>query len=185
MSKKKLTQIQAEALFDDLRAGFLNIEVLLRKIIETQAWIPLGYDTFTQAWHDKMRGVRLAQRSTAAVVAFAMLQDGATVEEVIEETQGEVSVRIAKAMEARREQGLPLDVAVLAPLDMEPTTPRDRHVVRPHTRKNPSPSYWLHLQFDPDYLADLKEFCEERKVAMEQTAADAVQARFRRMGFTR
>lgn len=73
LQPKALTTKQATALFDELHGALVNTERVIIKIIETQAWIPLGYGTFAEAWASRMAGVRLATDGMRAHVIYALL----------------------------------------------------------------------------------------------------------------
>lgn len=76
-----MNKSQATKLWNTLRDNFLTLDNTLTKIIEAKAWEPLGYATFTEAWADKMSGVRLAGAMEATVV-YAMLDAGADATDV-------------------------------------------------------------------------------------------------------
>ncbi|MGK2880280.1 MAG: hypothetical protein ACSLE6_05615 [Mycobacterium sp.] len=50
----------AEQLWDRLRSGDLDFQLSRSAIIEARAWEPLGYESFSKAWVDKMAGVTIA-----------------------------------------------------------------------------------------------------------------------------
>lgn len=86
---------QAEQLWNELRGSLLATEETLKAIIEHRAWEPLGYDTFHEAWADRMGGVQLSGAIEASVV-FAMFDSGATPADAAHVVKG-VGPRRAKA----------------------------------------------------------------------------------------
>lgn len=69
-----MKQKEAEALWVSLRSALVNAEAAIVEIIKTRAWEPLGYDTFAQAWNDRMRGVKLAAACNTHIV-YALLDE--------------------------------------------------------------------------------------------------------------
>lgn len=84
---QKITKANAEKLWSELRDALLNVEELINRIVETEAWKPLGYNTFIDAWADRMGDVTLTGTQQATVV-YAMLNDGAKTAEIADAIKG-------------------------------------------------------------------------------------------------
>lgn len=96
---------EANKLFEQLRAGLLATQVALEEIIRTKAWEPLGYDTFQEAWEDRLSDIELTGVMRATVV-LAMFSQGATETEVATTVSGVGPVR-AKAYRQAHQAKLP------------------------------------------------------------------------------
>lgn len=99
ISKKK-----AETLWSDLRGNLLAAQDNISKIIATKAWEPLGYDTFTEAWTDRLGDLKL-YGELRAVVVYAMFDEGATTADVTVSMSG-VGPATAKALKQAHGKGL-------------------------------------------------------------------------------
>lgn len=99
ISKKK-----AETLWSDLRGNLLAAQDNISKIIATKAWEPLGYDTFTEAWTDRLGDLKL-HGELRAVVVYAMFDEGATTADVTVSMAG-VGPSTAKALKQAHGKGL-------------------------------------------------------------------------------
>lgn len=98
ISKKK-----AETLWSDLRGNLLAAQDNISKIIATKAWEPLGYDTFTEAWTDRLGDLKL-YGELRAVVVYAMFDEGATTADVTVSMSG-VGPATAKALKQAHSKG--------------------------------------------------------------------------------
>lgn len=87
-----ITNAEASRLFGRLRAALLDLDTILADITEKKAWEALGYETFAEAWKDKLGDVKLSGSLTAAV-AYAMYDTGSTPEQVAEAVHGLGPVR--------------------------------------------------------------------------------------------
>lgn len=99
ISKKK-----AETIWSDLRGNLLAAQDNISKIIATKAWEPLGYDTFTEAWTDRLGDLKL-YGELRAVVVYAMFDEGATTADVTVSMSG-VGPSAAKALKQAHCKGL-------------------------------------------------------------------------------
>jgi len=64
------TEEEAASLWEELRLGFIQQEQLILKILQRRAWAALGYETFVEAWQDRMQGIRLATDFAKAQVVY-------------------------------------------------------------------------------------------------------------------
>lgn len=148
----------AEALFDSLANALNNAEKILIEIIRTKAWQQLGYETFTDAWNERLAGVRLATGAMRAHVVYALLEEGLTNEEVIKATMTPDSV--VKSLAAQRADGVPAGYVWVR------GGPR---------RVPPRPISTLHVKgFDPQELARLKATCRSQNLDVDDEVRKAI-----------
>lgn len=159
----KLTKKASAALWDELREGFINIEQTIIKIIEAKAWEPLGYESFAEAWADRMDGVRLAGEVRAHVV-YAMLAEGENAENISSNTG--IGVGSVKDLKRQKSNGVPPEAATL---------------VRQHTRGQQRPPYRLIVEFSPEEREEFSEACKVYGLDMTAEATEAVRAHFERL----
>lgn len=133
-----ITAEDADRLFGRLRTAFIAVETALADIIAARAWEPLGYASLAEAWADRMKGVKLTG-ATQAYVAFALLDSGATVDDITTAVDG-MGPRTARALVDARAAGMTApDAAKHA--SYAARTPRmtgEGTVVRAHVRKPPT-----------------------------------------------
>lgn len=158
-----LTKDTASNLWDELRDGFLYIEKTIIRIIEAKAWEPLGYATFTEAWADRMDGVRLAGEVRAHVV-YTMLAEGEAVEAI--STKTGIGTGSVKDLRRQKSNGVPPEAATL---------------VRQHTRGHQRPPYRLIVEFTPDEREQFVESCKRFDLDLHAEATEAVRAHFARL----
>lgn len=163
MSKETLTVEQASALWDSLRDAFTNLHDAIRRTIEAKAWRPLGYETFTQAWDDRMKGMPLAN-AVKPYVIYAMLDEGQSIEDITGATNWGAD-QVGRAAEDYR-YGIP---------------PEGATVVRRHFRRAPGAPSRVHIEFpahEYERIAGIAT-AQGRDVAAEARAA--VLAHFERL----
>lgn len=175
-----ITQRDAEKLWSDLRSAFNDAEFTLRRIVETKAWVPLGYGTFVQAWNDKMRGIRLASTAAKAVVAYAMLEEGLTPEEVVEQTEGNIGDRVAERLADQREMGIPSDLASVVP-PSNPASGADETIRRTHRMKKRGPAVNIHVYVGSDKYNELRDIAVIRGLDLEDECRKAIYKHFRNL----
>lgn len=158
----QITQTEAESLWSALVDAFNDVEGALSRIIKAQAWVPLGYDSFSQAWADKMKGVHLAAELRAPVV-YAMFAEGLDVEEVRKSlgvgsglAKGSITV-----LKTQRDLGVPAGQA----------TTRVRSFSRVATRSKPG---FLHIDLGEDLLADYQDRADAVGADLKKIVIDAL-----------
>ena len=156
----KLTKKAAEALWDELRQGFVNVEATLVKIIQTKAWEPLGYATFTEAWAAKLQGIRLATDECRAHVVYAMLSDGTDDVTIIR--QSGVGDQAVARLRQQKADGVPPGCAS----------------VRSHTRRLPVQPYKVMVPLTHDELEAAKTACAQLGLDHTEEAAEAVRKHY-------
>lgn len=157
----------AEKLWAELREAFANAEAIIKQIIETKAWEPLGYPTFAAAWNDRLAGLRLATDCMRAHVAYALFDSGLGVEDVVKATGGQIGDRAAAALARQKTNGVPPNLATTR--------------VRAHERVLPAPPSVLHVSLTPDELASFKGIAESRGLDVQAEAVKALRAHFRNL----
>lgn len=134
-----LTPERADALWDELRDAFANLENAIRLIVDTKAWLPLGYETFASAWSERMKGVALAN-SVKPYVIYAMLDEGLALEDVAEVTGFGID-QVGRAAEDYR-IGVPVEGAT---------------VVRQHIRRAKGAQRAVRVEFETGDFHWLKD----------------------------
>lgn len=155
-----MTKQTASDLWDELRDGFNNIEKTIIRIIEVEAWKPLGYSTFAEAWNDRMSGIRLAGEVRAHVVYF-MLSEGEDVE-AISTTTG-IGTGSVKDLARQKSNGVPPEAATL---------------VRQHRRNLPRPPFRLTVELTEEERERFVEVCKARELDMAEEAQKAIRVHF-------
>lgn len=155
---------EAEKLWSELREGFVSLEQLIKKIIETKAWEPLGYNSFAAAWNDRMAGVPLATDAARALVVYALFDDlGPEARDTALTIPG-VGPSVVDAVEKARELGF---------------DPQDGlHAVRRHLRKAPSAAHFVHVEFTADQYARFKAIAKRHNLDVDLIAKTAILERF-------
>lgn len=160
---KDLTAKQAQQLWGKLRQHFINAATVIEEIIEKRAWEPMGYDSFTEAWHAQMGDVTLAVEVRPHVV-YQMLTEGYDYDAIAEKVKG-IGRDRAESLDRQRRNGVPAKDASLS-------------VVREHLRKRPSTAGYVHVEVGPIALRRYRQVAERLGMSVEQIAADAIAARF-------
>ena len=91
MTDIKVTTIskrKAEALWASMSEALTNFEASLGEVIETRAWEPLGYKSFSEAWADRMSTHVLSSPVGKATVVYQMLDEGIVPDEIALSTSG-------------------------------------------------------------------------------------------------
>ena len=156
----------ALALWQKLRQHFVDAIKVLEEIIETQAWEPLGYASFAEAWHAQMKDVTMAVEIRAHVV-YQMLTEGYDYDQIASAVKGVGRDRVT-SLDRQRRNGVPAKDATMT-------------VVREHRRKNPTPPATLHLPVGPIALKRFQRIAEKVGKPVEVIAMEAVKARFKEL----
>jgi hypothetical protein len=159
----------AEALWSDLRSALANFDRVLAQIITARAWEPLGYDTFAQAWADRMRGTRLGTASMAAHVVYALIEDGLDREQALLTLGPSSGVGPAKydVLARQHDAGVPPQFAAI--------------IVRQHTREAPSAPHYVHVELTHDEWLHFRAVADGRGMDLADESAKAVRAHFHRL----
>ena len=150
-------------MWSKLRQHFVNAATVIEEIIERRAWEPLGYESFTEAWHSQMEGVTLAVEVRPHVV-YQMLTEGYDYEAVATVVPGVGRDRV-ESLDLQRRRGVPARDASMS-------------VVRKHLRKKPTGAAWIHVDVGTIALKRYQKLAASRGTTVEQIAAEAIAARF-------
>lgn len=160
---RELTSAQAAELWGKLRQHFINAAAVIEEIIERRAWEPMGYESFSEAWHAQMGEVTLAAEVRPHVV-YQMLTEGYDYDAIAEKVKG-IGRDRAESLDRQRRNGVPAKDASMS-------------VVREHLRKRPSTAGFIHVEVGPIALRRYREIAEKRETTVEQIAAEAIARRF-------
>lgn len=162
-----ISKAEANNLWNDLKNNLLLAQETLEKIVESRAWEPLGYETFVDAWADRLSGVPLAGVMEANVV-YAMFDSGAEVDDA---HKAVASVGPAKARAYKQAHD-----AKLAPKDAflhagsmsrvkRQTPPPGSIFVEAHYRKQGSRRNSVYLEgFTDEEIDTWKAVASKRKI---------------------
>ena len=159
-----ISRADAEALWASLREAFVNVERQIIEIIETKAWLPIGYSTFSEAWDARMDGVILPTRQIKAHVVYAMLGEGRNPEEIAANVLG-VGDRFVEQQRSRLAEGL------------GPGT----HTVRQHVRRSPGEAENLRVRLTHGEIEYINDLCKALGRDRDEEAAQALRAHFKRL----
>jgi hypothetical protein len=163
------TRVEAEALWSDLREGFVNAERIVKEIIKERAWEPLGYTSFVEAWNDRMKGVRLATDALKAHVVYALFDSGLEAQGVYEAlgVGSGVSPETVRVLGKKKALGIPADFATTR--------------VRAHDRAKPGERRRIIVELRPDEVDYFDDLCKARGRDLREESAKAIRQHFRRM----
>ncbi|MFI8660776.1 hypothetical protein ACIGKR_12360 [Rhodococcus qingshengii] len=157
---------QAEKMWADLKGHFVNAEKTIIQIIQARAWEPLGYDSFVEAWQEKMAGVRLASTELRAHVVYAMFDEGlseAGVNDVLGVGSG-IGPSQVKVLKRQKLNGVPAAAATCR--------------VPAYERRLPCVPRRIHVEFQEDEYADFFRIATALELNVHEVAASAVRAAF-------
>lgn len=163
-----LSQKECEALWGQLRDHFASAEKVLISIIEDRAWFPLGYDTFSQAWNDRMKGVRLATEGVRAHVVYTLLAEGLDDREIRNVIGTQIGDTALVYLREQRDRGVPAGLATTR--------------VKAHDRSRfVAPPRFLRVELRTDELSAFTEIAAARGLDRDAEAAKAIRAHFARL----
>lgn len=146
MVRKGITKKEAEALWSRLENLFANLEQTLEEIIAKKAWEPLGFKSFHEAYAARLSKWRIPSELLTCQVIYAMLDEGAAVEEIADAVYGATDKSVG-VLARKKRINLPL----------EHTSQRTRRKVR-QTLANPArPPRTIHITPSP---RDYERFCD-------------------------
>jgi hypothetical protein len=152
----------AEKLWTRLETNLLDTQNTLIAIIDAHAWEPLGYESFSKAWVDRiMSRITLAAELRPHVV-YQMFSEGLTAEQVAGAVKG-VTPESAQRFKEQQDNGVP---------------PEQATTVRRHQRRLPGPWKFVHLKVDPSTLADWRRIAQTRGRSVTAMALEFVTAGF-------
>ena len=155
---------RAEKLWERLHSSLFDFQATLIEIIDTKAWEPLGYESFSKAWIEKMADITIGAELLGHVV-YELLDEELAVEEVVDVLKGVGPERVERFAEEKA-AGVPAAEAT-------GTT-----VVRRHRRSLPGKPSHLHIEVDSATLKRWQRIAKKRGVTVQAVALPAVAAAF-------
>ncbi len=149
---------EAIRLWDQLQAGLFLVEDTIQEIILKKAWEPLGYESFFEAWDDKMSHIELAKQLNIRV-AYQMLAEGVDVDRIALAVKG-VGPETIKNIKRERENGVPAHAA-------RGSSPRSKVIidkpitVREHGREKASPDSFIRFEVGPTMRAQYERIASK------------------------
>lgn len=160
-----ISKKNAEALWNELASNLLAAEESIKEIIKNRAWEPLGYESFYEAWNDRMSHIEIA-RDFRGIIVYQMLAEGRSDNEIAHSVKG-VGPETALGFRRDRAAGVPADKA------------KGKVLISPFERKAPaSEQYRLTLVFT---VEEIRQFSAKAKAAgasVDAVAIAAVRAAF-------
>lgn len=166
LKNRTLSERQALSLWKSLRTHFVNAAKVIEAIIEQQAWIPLGYESFAEAWNAQMSDVTLATEVRPHVV-YQMLAEGYDYDAVARSVKG-VGHDRAESLDRQRRNGVPARDASMT-------------VVREHLRKPPAPPSMLHIEIGTIAYKRYQKIADRLGTTVESIAAEAIKTKFKEL----
>lgn len=168
-----ISKEQAARLWDELKGNLLAVEDGIKQIIATKAWEPLGYETFQDAWEDRLSDVKLTGVMRATVV-LAMFEQGATEVEVATTVTGVGPVRSKAYKQAHQAKLTPKK----AELHAEKMVP-----VKPYARSLPERRNALRIEgFDDDEIQAWNALADELGVDRNELLREALREGMKEWG---
>lgn len=159
----------AEALWAELRSALARFDRVLSQIIAARAWEPLGYDTFSQAWADRMSGTRLGTAAMAAQVVYALIEDGLDRGQALLTLGPSSGVGLAKfdTLAHQFHNGVAVEDATI--------------FVRRHIRGAAQPPHMVHVELSHDEWLHFRAVADGRGLDLVDEWTKAGRAHFRRL----
>ena len=171
----EITVAEAEALFAELRDSLVNAERVTIRIIETEAWRRLGYDSFAEAWSDRMAGVRLATDVMKAHVVYALLES-ASVDEISAQTR--VRPDIVKILKRQKGAGVPARNATARRPLGQAEVDDEFSAVRRHMRRKRGSAKTIHVTVTVGEYADWVASARARGTNLADESAAVLRCHF-------
>lgn len=160
-----ISKKNAEALWNELASNLLAAEESIKEIIKNRAWEPLGYESFYEAWNDRMSHIEIA-RDFRGIIVYQMLAEGRSDNEIAHSVKG-VGPETALGFRRDRAAGVPADKA------------KGKVLISPFERKAPaSEQYRLTLVFTVEEIRQFSAKAKAQGVTVDEIAIAAVRAAF-------
>lgn len=153
----------AEKLWARLETGLFDVQNTIIAIIDARAWEPLGYESFSKAWIDRIMPKVTISAELRPHVVYQMFEEGLTADQVADAVKG-VTPIVAKALGRQKKHGVPADQA---------TT-----IVREHRRKKPGDWSFIHLKVDTETLKIWDRIAKANDTTVKEFALEVVTAAF-------
>lgn len=169
MARKPVTTVKdpaiawADQLWKRLESNLLDAQSTIIAIIDARAWEPLGYESFSKAWIDRIMSTVTISAELRPHVVYQMFSEGLTSDQVADVVKG-VTPETAARLKEQQEHGVPADQAST--------------VVRRHRRKLPGEWGFLHLKVSTAELKDWHRIAKKHRRLAKDVAVEAVRAAF-------
>ena len=160
---QKISKKQATAMWDNLRDSFLNATTEIKRIIAAQAWEPLGYKSFAQAWREEMIDIPLAGEIRVHVV-YQLLEESVPLQDIADMVGG-FGPTIVESLARQKANGVPSDCAV----------------VSEHIRRKPRPADTVHIKVGTTLLYEYRRVAHELGESVEDIFFEAGREKFAAM----
>lgn len=145
---KPLTKRAARSLINEFRQHIGNAGVVLQKLIKGEAWLALGYDSFTEMWDAELSDMALTSAMKSMVV-YQMFDEGA---DVVGRVAG-VGVAQEKALKGQHDAGIPSEVA--------------KGRSKKTTAQKAPRKHWVHVEVDGEELHKWKQIAKDYDTTVE------------------
>lgn len=155
----------AEHLWERLEANLLDTQNTIIAIIDAKAWEPLGYESFSKAWVDRiMSRITIASELRPHVV-YQMFEEGLTTDQVATIVSG-VGKETAEFLKRQKDNDVPAGAAEI--------------IVRKHNRRKPE-KHWITFEVTGDEMMAWRKLARKQKRSVNDLAAAATRALFEEM----
>lgn len=156
--------------WDDLRGGFLYTQDKLEALLDNEEnWTALGYQSFFEAWDDKMSDITLAKELNLRVVA-RFLQEGIDVDRIALSMKG-VGPETVRNVERELTNGVP-------PEQVRGTRISKPIYVRPHGRERAAPSAFIRFEVGRTMRGEYERIAAILGRPVSDIARDATEQHF-------
>ena len=160
---------QAQALFDQLREGLLNVETSIKAIIDTRAWEQLGYQSLTEAWGAQLSNVRISQHVQVHLL-YAMFAEGTDIDQIEQAIHGVGPQGVNAYHDAWMNNLSPKDALTHANAVQRTKATSGVHV-KAHFRHNPTSATRVTLAgFTKNELATLRDMAKRNDMSINAFA---------------
>lgn len=195
---KKITKSHARALFSDLRDTLTRLNEIVEEIIETRAWLALGYKSFGEAYAAEMVHLPIKGQGLRNSMAILMAADEAFDPSVLPSECADnfpaatvISERMVKQARKELQAGIPADeikVLTIGRSEKSEFVYRDhlarfergeKPVFRRATRAAlPTEQTMVRVQFTPPEIQRFKRIAEAKGTDIATEARKAIERRF-------
>jgi hypothetical protein len=123
----RLTKKQAQAMWDRVWQTLSDHEAAIREVIDKKAWLPLGFETFADAWFGLNHNDISLARELRPHVVVQLLSEGLTEDEVADAVKG-IGPELAARINKERKAGVPADQMSLVKQHSRLTRPHTLHI---------------------------------------------------------
>lgn len=155
-----ITKANAQKLVSSAKVSLADFYEAIKKIIEKEAWVPLGYEGFTELYDAEFSGLPLAEEMKPTIV-YAMIEDKATDFQISKAIPG-VGPEKIKSARRQKKSGIPASKASLT-------------FVQEHIR-GPRETHWVRARITSAQQEDMKAIGVFYEQTMEEMVLEAIEA---------